>query len=125
MRGQQDPLQQKKATPGHPQTQGKTERLHEIPERSLAQHPAAAGIAELRDRLDAFRLAYIEQRPHKATGRIHPGEAYRATSMTLPAGSGGRGHFRLGDVTDTRGAITLRRAGRATTSTLVRHQPAG
>lgn len=64
-------------------------------------------------REDAFRLAYNEHRPHRAIGRVTPGEAYRATPRALPAGSGTRGHFRLRyDVTDSRGAMTLRRAGR-------------
>lgn len=64
-------------------------------------------------RADAFRLAYNEQRPHRATGRVTPGEAYRATPRAQPASSGARGHFRLRyDITDGKGAITLRRAGR-------------
>lgn len=63
--------------------------------------------------LDAFGLAYNEQRPHRAVGRATPGEAYRATPKALPSGPGSRGHFRLRyDVTDSRGAMTLRRAGR-------------
>ena len=46
-------------------------------------------------------------------GRATPGEAYRATPWALPSGSGVRGHFRLRyDVTDSKGAMTLRRAGR-------------
>ena len=46
-------------------------------------------------------------------GRATPGEAYRARPKALPSGSGVRGHFRLRyDVTDSNGAITLRRAGR-------------
>ena len=42
-----------------------------------------------------------------------PGEAYRATPKALPSSSGSRGHFRLRyDVTDGKGAMTLRRGGR-------------
>ena len=56
---------------------------------------------------------YNEQRPHRAIGRRTPGEAYRATPKALPSGSGPRGHFRLRyDVTDSKGAMTLRRGGR-------------
>lgn len=73
----------------------------------------ARTLAELQTQLDAFRLAYNEQRPHRAIGRSTPGEAYQATPRALPAGSGARGHFRLRyDVTDSRGAMTLRWAGR-------------
>ena len=42
-----------------------------------------------------------------------PAGAYRATPKAQAASSGARGHFRLRyDVSDGRGAITLRRAGR-------------
>ena len=81
--------------------------------RWLGQGPAATDLGGLQARLDAFRLAYNEHRPHRAIGRVTPGEAYRATPRALPSSSGARGHFRLRyDVTDSKGAITLRRAGR-------------
>jgi hypothetical protein len=89
------------------------ERFHQTLKRWLGRHPAAADLAELQAQLDAFRLAYNEQRPHRAVGRRTPGEASRATPQALPSGSGGRGHFRLRyDTTDGKGAMTLRRAGR-------------
>jgi len=107
-------IRQKNGAPGHPQTQGKIERFHQTLKRWLGQGPAAASIAALQDRLDAFRHAYNEERPHRAVGRVTPGEAYRATPKALPAGPHpARAHFRLRyDVTDGKGAITLRRAGR-------------
>jgi transposase InsO family protein len=106
-------IRQKNGAPGHPQTQGKIERFHQTLKRWLGQQPAARTIAELQRQLDAFRLAYDEQRPHRATGRVTPGEAYRATPKAHPAGRGAPGHFRLRyDTTDSKGAMTLRRAGR-------------
>ena len=106
-------IRQKNGMPGHPQTQGKIERFHQTLKRWLARQPAAVTPAELQAQLDAFGLAYNEQRPHRAIGRLTPGEAYRATPKELPAGSAARGHFRLRyDVTDGKGALTLRRAGR-------------
>jgi transposase InsO family protein len=106
-------IRQKNGAPGHPQTQGKIERFHQTLKRWLGQGRAATDLAGLQAQLDAFRLAYNEQRPHRAIGRATPGEAYRATPRALPSGSAGRGHFRLRyDVTDSKGAITLRRAGR-------------
>jgi transposase InsO family protein len=106
-------IRQKNGAPGHPQTQGKIERFHQTLKRWLGQQPAATNLAGLQAQLEAFRLAYNEQRPHRAIGRRTPGEAYRATPRALPSGSGVRGHFRLRyDVTDSTGAITLRRAGR-------------
>ena len=106
-------IRQKNGAPGHPQTQGKIERFHQTLKRWLGQQPAARTIAELQAQLDAFRLAYDEQRPHRATGRITPAEAYGATPKAHPAGRGAPGHFRLRyDIADKKGAITLRRAGR-------------
>jgi transposase InsO family protein len=106
-------IRQKNGAPGHPQTQGKIERFHQTLKRWLEQQPTVQTLAELQVQLDEFRAEYNEQRPHRAIGRATPGEAYRATSRALPSGSGGRGHFRLRyDVTDSKGAITLRRAGR-------------
>ncbi len=106
-------IRQKNGAPGHPQTQGKIERFHQTLKRWLGQRPTARTIEELQGQLDAFRLAYDEERPHRAIGRRTPGEAYRATPKALPAGPRARGHLRLRyDVADKKGAITLRRAGR-------------
>jgi len=106
-------IRQKNGAPGHLQTQGKIERFHQTLKRWLVQQPAATDLAGLQAQLDAFQLAYNEQRPHRAIGRATPGEAYRATPKALPSGLGARSHFRLRyDVTDSKGAMTLRRAGR-------------
>jgi transposase InsO family protein len=105
-------IRQKNGSPGHPQTQGKIERFHQTLKRWLGQRPVVTSLAELQTQLDGFRLAYNEQRPHRALGRATPGEAYRATAKALPSNSG-RAHFRLRyDVTDKKGALTLRRGGR-------------
>ena len=106
-------VRQRNGAPGHPQTQGKIERFHQTLKRWLGHQPAATSLAELQAQLDAFRVDYNEHRPHRATGRIPPGEAYRAMPKVYPAGRGAPGHFRLRyDVTDSKGAMTLRRAGR-------------
>jgi hypothetical protein len=106
-------IRQKNGAPGHPQTQGKIERFQQTLKRWLERQPRPRTLAELQAQLDAFRLAYNEQRPHRAIGRATPGEAYRATPKALPSGPGSRSHFRLRyDIADSKGAITLRRAGR-------------
>jgi transposase InsO family protein len=107
-------IRQKNGSPGHPQTQGKIERFHQTLQRWLAARPPAATIAELQRQLDAFREHYNEQRPHRALDRTTPAAAYRATPKALPATNGhAPGHYRLRyDRLDSKGTMTLRRAGR-------------
>jgi len=107
-------VHQKNGSPGHPQTQGKTERFHQTLQRWLAARPAARTVAELQAQLDEFREHYNEHRPHRALQRNTPGHAYRATPKALPATNGHTpGHYRLRyDRLDTKGRMTLRRAGR-------------
>ncbi len=105
-------IRQKNGAPNHPQTQGKIERFHQTLKRYLGRRPEASNLAGLQSQLDTFRLAYNEQRPHRAVGRATPGEAYRAIPKARPS-EAGRGHFRLRyDITDSKGAMTLRRGGR-------------
>ena len=108
-------VRQKNGSPGHPQTQGKIERLHQTQKRWLAARPAARGIAQLQTQLDEFREHYNEHRPHRALDRATPAAAYRATPKAIPATNGHTpgGHYRLRyDRLDTKGRMTLRRAGR-------------
>jgi transposase InsO family protein len=107
-------IRQKNGSPGHPQTQGKTERFHQTLQRWLRARPPAASIAELQRQLDEFREHYNEHRPHRALQRKTPGQAYRATPKAIPAANGHpQGHYRLRyDRLDTKGRMTLRRAGR-------------
>ena len=78
-------IHQKNGSPGHPQTQGKTERFHQTLQRWLAARPTAHTIPELHRQLDEFRQHYNEQRPHRALQRATPGHAYRATPKATPA----------------------------------------
>jgi transposase InsO family protein len=107
-------IRQKNGSPGHPQTQGKTERFHQTLQRWLAARPTARTLAELQQQLDQFREHYNEHRPHRALNRQTPGEAYRATPKAAPASNGrAPDHYRLRyDRLDTQGRMTLRRAGR-------------
>lgn len=107
-------IQQKNGSPGHPQTQGKTERLHQTQQRWLRARPPALTIAQLQRQLDEFRAHYNEKRPHRALDRRTPGNAYRATPKALPASNGHTpGHYRLRyDRVDNKGKMSLRRAGR-------------
>jgi transposase InsO family protein len=107
-------IRQKNGSPGHPQTQGKTERFHQTLQRWLTARPKARAIPELQRQLDEFREHYNEQRPHRALDRRTPGYAYRATPKALPASNGHTpGHYRLRyDRLDNNGKMSLRRAGR-------------
>jgi len=106
-------IHQKNGSPGHPQTQGKTERFHQTLQRWLAARPKAHTIPELQRQLDEFREHYNEQRPHRALRRATPGHAYRAIPKAAPAGARAQAHYRLRyDRLDTKGRMTLRRAGR-------------
>ena len=107
-------VRQKNGAPGHPQTQGKTERFHQTLQRWLAARPAVWTITELQAQLDAFGEHYNERRPHRALNRRTPDEVYRATPKAAPASNGhAPGHYRLRyDRLDTKGKMSLRRAGR-------------
>ena len=107
-------VRQKNGSPGHPQTQGKTERFHQTLQRWLAARPPARTSADLQRQLDEFREHYNERRPHRALDRRTPGNAYRATPKAAPATNGHTpGHYRLRyDRLDPKGKMTIRRAGR-------------
>jgi transposase InsO family protein len=107
-------IRQKNGSPGHPQTQGKTERFHQTLQRWLKARPAAQTNDELQRQLDQFREHYNQRRPHRALHRHTPGEAYRATPKAAPASNGhASGHYRLRyDRLDSKGKMSLRRAGR-------------
>jgi transposase InsO family protein len=107
-------IRQKNGSPGHPQTQGKTERFHQTLQRWLRARPAARTIAELQTQLDTFREHYNQRRPHRALQRRTPGQAYQAIPKAAPASNGrAHQHYRLRyDRLDPKGRMTMRRAGR-------------
>jgi Integrase core domain len=106
-------VRQKNGSPGHPQTQGKTERFHQTLQRWLAARPPARTATHLQRQLDEFQAHYNERRPHRALHRRTPADAYRATPKAAPAGSRAQAHYRLRyDRLDTKGRMTIRRAGR-------------
>ena len=107
-------ITQKNGSGGHPQTQGKVERLHQTQKRWLAQQPPAATLAQLQTQLDRFRDLYNNKRPHRALDRRTPATAYAALPKASPAvHAPGEVHYRLRyDTVDTWGKVSLRRAGR-------------
>jgi putative transposase len=71
------------STPGHPQTQGKSERHHQTSQRWLAARPAAHTLADLQGLLDQLEDAY-NNRPHQSLGMLTPLQAWAATPVTPP-----------------------------------------
>lgn len=103
---------QKNGTPGHPQTQGKVERLNQTLKRWLTARPRAHNLPELQAQLDTFTTYYNHQRPHRSLGRHTPATAYAARAKASPDHNNGN-HFRIRDDTvHATGSVTLRRGGR-------------
>jgi transposase InsO family protein len=79
------------STPGHPQTQGKSERHHQTSQRWLAARPAATSLADLQRLLDQLEDAY-NQRPHQSLGMLTPLQAWAATPVGPPPPAPPAGH---------------------------------
>src|SRR5256712_6340384 len=99
----------KHATPYHPQTCGKVERLHQTQKRWLAKQPPAATLAELQAELDRFRVHYNQHRPHRPLGRRTPQEVFDAKVKAGPGTAVPPVHYRVRyDTVDRNGKVTLR-----------------
>jgi transposase InsO family protein len=105
---------QKNSRPNHPTTCGKVERFQQTMKNWLrAQSHQPTTIAELQTLLDAFAIAYNQQRPHRALPhRATPATAYTARPKASPGDRSTDTHDRLRtDRVDTSGKITLRHQG--------------
>jgi transposase InsO family protein len=65
--------------PGHPQTQGKDERVHQPLQAWLRAHPTATSLGDLQDLVDAFDQTYNHHRPHQSLAMRTPAPARRRT----------------------------------------------
>lgn len=70
--------------PGHPQTQGKDERVHQTQQRWLRARPTPETIQELQDLLDACDEYYNTRRPHQALGMLTPAQARDRRPHAIP-----------------------------------------
>ena len=96
------------ATPYHPQTCGKVERLHQSEKRYLGRQAPARSLAHLQAQLDSFRAYYNQQRPHRALNGATPLIAWNARSKARPA-QGAAVHYRVRqDKVGSNGTVTLR-----------------
>jgi transposase InsO family protein len=69
--------------PGHPQTQGKDERIHQTLQRWLRAHPAETP-AQLQVVVDAFDEHYNHHRPHQSLGMRTPAQAMATGPIAIP-----------------------------------------
>lgn len=77
-------IQPERIRPGHPEQNGRHERLHRTLAAATVQ-PLAAHLVAQQRRFDRFCADYNEQRSHEALGRRTPAEVYRASTRPYPA----------------------------------------
>jgi transposase InsO family protein len=70
--------------PGHPEQNGRHERMHRTLKQETARPPAQSRSAQ-QERFDQFRGLYNEQRPHEALGQRPPAELYHPSPRPYPA----------------------------------------
>ncbi len=69
--------------PGHPEQNGRHERLHlTIKQETLS--PPRANLREQQKAFDAFKRHYNEERPHEALGQKPPASAWRPSEREYP-----------------------------------------
>jgi len=68
---------------GHPEQNGRHERMHRTLKQEVAQPPAANRRKQQRA-LDRFRQEYNEVRPHEALGMRTPAEVYERSARKFP-----------------------------------------
>ena len=69
--------------PGHPEQNGRHERMHRTL-KAETMHPPAATPAAQQQRCDAFRMTYNTQRPHQALGQVPPATLYVPSPRHYP-----------------------------------------
>lgn len=69
--------------PGHPEQNGRHERMHRTLKAETTR-PPAANSTDQQALFDRFRHEYNEQRPHEALGQRPPGELYQSSSRPYP-----------------------------------------
>jgi putative transposase len=69
--------------PGHPEQNGRHERMHRTLKAETTRPPAASA-TDQQALFDRFRHEYNEQRPHEALGQRPPSELYQSSSRPYP-----------------------------------------
>lgn len=76
-------IRPERIAPGHPEQNGRHERLHRTLKQETANPPQATLGAQQRA-FDRFRQVYNEERPHEALGDHPPGAVYRPSPRPYP-----------------------------------------
>jgi len=76
-------IRQERIAPGHPEQNGKHERMHRTLKAETARPPAADRVAQ-QESFDQFRRLYNEERPHEAIGQRTPSELYSRSPRPYP-----------------------------------------
>jgi putative transposase len=66
-------------TPGHPEQNGRHERMH-LTLKAAATRPAAANVLQQQGRFDAFVAEFNRERPHQALAMQVPADRYRPSA---------------------------------------------
>jgi transposase InsO family protein len=73
-----------RSRPGHPQDNGRHERMHRTLKAETASPPATDRVEQQR-RFDRFRAEYNYERPHQALGQLTPAALYQPSARRWPA----------------------------------------
>src|SRR6202022_450835 len=73
-----------RSRPGHPQHNGRHERMHRTLKAETASPPATDRVEQQR-RFDRFRAEYNCERPHQALGQLTPAALYQPSARRWPA----------------------------------------
>jgi hypothetical protein len=76
-------IRHERIDPGHPEQNGRHERMHRDLKRETASPPATSLAAQQR-RFDQFRARFNQERPHEALEQRTPHEFYDISSRHLP-----------------------------------------
>ena len=77
-------IRAERIAPGHPEQNGRHERMHRTLKHETAQPPAPTARAQ-QQRFDAFRHVFNTVRPHEALGQQPPATVYTSSPRSYPA----------------------------------------
>ena len=76
-------IQPERIEPGHPEQNGRHERMHRTLKQATAS-PPASNRRRQQERFDAFRQEYNQERPHEALNQTPPAQHYQPSSRVYP-----------------------------------------